>query len=658
MSFLRLYPKQLLRARFGPLPVQYRFYTQGKPTEFAIKPVVDSSLPANVEDAPISEAELSEVYESLNQPLPKPKSVATKISPKFLDELGVTYLDTRSLNEEVEEDLSLSAQDLLLTRDADSELSLKRFNQVIYANALAKRPQEAEEAFSLLKDSNIKPDVRTFNHLMDAYANSNQLDKVVKTFKSMEEFNIEPSIHSYGTLIKAYTRSSRVYDAFKVYDAMKLKNIIPSQPIFTMLISGCIKDRNLTRAWRTFDQMRLEICRPDEVTYSLMIHACSQNQEVERALNLFDEMAAAGLYPTDVTFNSLINACAKREDYYDEGFNLLEQMQEQGFKPDIYTFNSLIFACSKKNDLSRARLLFRDMIKSGDTFLEPNEITYTNLMWVYASYKPPNRPSGYKALENSNTEEKQSLQVAEDTYPLLPHEPMNKTEFIQEVDNIFNYAIQTADQQKSPVSLRLVNSYLALYVNKREVDKAIDIYQNLIPKHNLEPNGWTFKSMLQLCERERRMDVGEQVWERMSQWSRNLEETSTKRGREREMERAAQGRSPPEEYACYRYMINGLARCNDVYPALDILAELAHNSISGHRHRPRLPDFQLLYTRCVELEDNVAKVKLIELCPNGKDNVSRTKEELRKKWTGLKQPWDISDKKRHQLVGAYKGRFE
>ncbi|ORX94315.1 TPR-like protein [Basidiobolus meristosporus CBS 931.73] len=652
MSFLRLTPRHLLRTRFASINIHSRLYTQVRDTNIAVK-AVNSSVPSNVDEVPISEEELSEVYESLNQPLPKPRSVATKISPKFLDELGVTYLDTRSLNDtEAEEAITLKNESSVL------ELNLKRFNQVIYANALAKRPKEAEEAFALLKESNIQPDVRTFNHLMDAYANVNQLEKVVKTFKLMEEFNIEPSIHSYGTLIKAYTRSNRVYDAFKVYDAMKLKNIVPSQPIFTTLISGCIKDKNLTRAWRTFDHMRLEICRPDEVSYSLMIHACAQNQEVERALNLFDEMAAAGLYPTDVTFNSLINACAKREDYYNEGFELLEQMQEQGFKPDIYTFNSLIFACSKKNDLSRARLLFRDMIKSGDDFLKPNEITYTNLMWVYASYKPPNRPSGYKALNGSEVEGKQSLEVVEDTYPLLSHEPTNKTEFLQEVDNIFNYAVETASHRKESVSLRLVNSYLALFVNKREVDRAIDVYNNLLPKLDLEPNGWTYKSMLQLCDRERRLDTGKEVWERMSKWSRSLEETSTKRGREREMERVFQGRNPPEEYACYRYMISAYARCNDVDSALELLNELAHNSITGHRHRPRLPDFQLLYTRCVELEDNVSKVKLIELCPNGKDNVSRTKDELRKKWAGMKKPWDISDKKRHQLVGAYKGKFE
>lgn len=109
------------------------------------------------------------------------------------------------------------------------DLTLIDFEQLIYANALAKRPKEAEQAFDLMEKYNVTPSIRSVNHLMDAYANTNNIEQTISTFKRLDELNLKPDIYSYGSLIKAFVASKRLEDAFIIFEKMKKTAMIPSQ---------------------------------------------------------------------------------------------------------------------------------------------------------------------------------------------------------------------------------------------------------------------------------------------------------------------------------------------------------------------------------------------------------------------------------------------
>lgn len=156
------------------------------------------------------------------------------------------------------------------------DLTPTDFEQLIYANALAKRPSEAEQAFDLMAKYNVTASVRALNHLMDAYANTSNLERTIATFKKMDDFGLKPDIFSYGSLIKAFVTNKRLDDAFVIFEKLKKSSMIPSQPIFANLISGCLKENKVEKAWEVFDSMRLSFHQPDEVSFTLMLHACAK----------------------------------------------------------------------------------------------------------------------------------------------------------------------------------------------------------------------------------------------------------------------------------------------------------------------------------------------------------------------------------------------
>ncbi|CAO3628432.1 unnamed protein product [Mucor fragilis] len=432
----------------------------------------------------VNEEDIASIYKELAAPIP----VKPKISNDYLEKLRIKFLDTRQQQQQIGQD----QQAALLTQlpsDATAEaskdapattattaelvqnLSVQDFEQLIYANALAKRPVEAEKAFDLMTSYNITPSLRSVNHLMDAYASANNVEQTVATFKKLDQLGMKPDIYTYGTLVKAFVTNKRLDDAFVIFEKMKDASIIPSQPIFSNLISGCLKANRVEKAWEVFDSMRLSYHQPDEVSFTLMLHACAKKGEVERALNLFEDMAGYQLYPTDVTFNVLINACAKRPDYYNEAFSLLDQMQTSyGFQPDKITYNTLLTACSRKKDLKQARLIlqtmWQDVEKNGsESLLKPDSTTYTNLFWCYASYHPTPAASQNQHQQKSKAAPTTALSTERHLLPVAV--PSKRSLVVKEAEWLFKQIEQ--DVEMTPA---LLTSYLTLHISQNRRQSA------------------------------------------------------------------------------------------------------------------------------------------------------------------------------------------
>lgn len=190
----------------------------------------------------MNEEDIASIYKELAAPIP----VKPKISNDYLEKLRIKFLDTRQQQQQIGQD----QQAALLTQlpsDATAEaskdapattattaelvqnLSVQDFEQLIYANALAKRPVEAEKAFDLMTSYNITPSLRSVNHLMDAYASANNVEQTVATFKKLDQLGMKPDIYTYGTLVKAFVTNKRLDDAFVIFEKMKDASIIPSQ---------------------------------------------------------------------------------------------------------------------------------------------------------------------------------------------------------------------------------------------------------------------------------------------------------------------------------------------------------------------------------------------------------------------------------------------
>lgn len=197
----------------------------------------------------MDEQDIAAIYKEISAPIP----IRPKISSDYLENLRLKFLDTRS-TQQLETPAALtqlpSTDDSVPVATAKpnsmQELTLTDFEQLIYANALAKRPSEAEQAFNLMEKYNIKPSVRSVNHLMDAYANTNHLEETIAAFKRLDELDLKPDIYSYGSLIKAFVSSKRLDDAFIIFEKMKKTSMVPSQVRKKELVSVRVCIRSLT----------------------------------------------------------------------------------------------------------------------------------------------------------------------------------------------------------------------------------------------------------------------------------------------------------------------------------------------------------------------------------------------------------------------------
>ncbi|GAN01022.1 conserved hypothetical protein [Mucor ambiguus] len=581
----------------------------------------------------VDEEDIASIYKELAAPIP----VKPKISNDYLEKLRIKFLDTRQQQQQIEGDqqAALSAQlpseasveaskdvpATTTTAESVQSLSVQDFEQLIYANALAKRPVEAEKAFDLMTSYNITPSLRSVNHLMDAYASANNVEQTVATFKRLDQLGMQPDIYTYGTLVKAFVTNKRLDDAFVIFEKMKHASIIPSQPIFSNLISGCLKANKVEKAWEVFDSMRLSYHQPDEVSFTLMLHACAKRGEVERALNLFEDMAGYQLYPTDVTFNVLINACAKRPDYYNEAFSLLDQMQTSyGFQPDKITYNTLLTACARKKDLKQARLIlqtmWQDVEKNGsESLLKPDSTTYTNLFWCYASYHPT-AASQNQNQQNSKTASTTALSTERNLLPA--NVPSKRSLVVKEAEWLFKQI-----QQDVEITPALLTSYLTLHISQKQTSKCEAIYTKLFDQHGVEKNAFTYQKMLQLCYNTKDKTLAWKVWEDYQDFlesrAKQFDETPASSEIERkamEAEKNAiaikEGWKGHHQQHMAVLMANTLARSNDTKNALSILtSELRRSSSIG---APRLREMMPVYNKCIQLEDEQTKKELVRIC--------------------------------------------
>ncbi|KAH8551461.1 hypothetical protein BGW37DRAFT_425618, partial [Umbelopsis sp. PMI_123] len=238
-------------------------------------------------------------------------------------------------------------------------------------------------------------------------------------------------------------------------------------PIFAKLIAGCLRLNNISKAWDIFDEMQLKYHKPDEVTYSLMIHACAK------------------------------------------------QMQEvHGFEPDRITYNTLMHGCAKNKDLTRARDIYRLMLKKArepDTQhqMAPDDRTYSSLLWTYANYRPPKRNADFRVVN----EELQNSLVPTDGTPLSPQLPANRKELLSEVQAIFSYA-----QENTNISSSVLNAYLGVHIAHHKADEVVNIYQDMFDKFNITHNGYTFKHVLDHCYRTKNIEFAYKVWDDREEW--------------------------------------------------------------------------------------------------------------------------------------------
>lgn len=273
-----------------------------------------------------------------------------------------------------------------------------------------------------------------------------------------------------------------------------------------------------------------------------------------------------------------------------------------GFHPDLVTYNTLLQACARRGELARARIIFGRMAEArekGEEALTPDEITYSNLMWCYASYRPPRTPGNGQTgertrqreiittIEKSPSESQgdassptADLAVISPTYPLLPKQPVTRVEILEEADSIFAYLSSSSSSSSSitnniisppPLTSSFLNAYLSTHGTHQRSIRAFEIYNDLYSRHGLAHDGHSFIHALEVCYQIKDAEMAWKIWEEAEKWWEEVEgkeaaveDTEEKVGVKRKIRKTKEyadiGFTEEMRYERYKLMVNTLAR--------------------------------------------------------------------------------------------------
>ncbi|CAJ0751046.1 4776_t:CDS:2, partial [Entrophospora sp. SA101] len=213
---------------------------------------------------------------------------------------------------------------------------------------------------------------------------------------------------------------------------------------------------------------------------------------------------------------------------------------------DIFAFNKLLYACAISKQPDEAEKVI-EMMKNANVF--PTLHTYEHLLNLYAN-----------VAYASNKKTVDAFEVLND---------------LKNTGNIPNQCCaDTGDYNR------------AWSIFERLCSEIVNI-----PKLGIELNGWMFLILLSGCYRHKQLEKAWNLWNNWSCWQEAETSKISKKFDnvyQQEIELEKIGLSKELEYEIYKFMINILARCNDINTSTILLKQLSIRHVIKFQENCRL----------------------------------------------------------------------
>ncbi|KAL3512853.1 hypothetical protein ACH5RR_025570 [Cinchona calisaya] len=165
-------------------------------------------------------------------------------------------------------------------------------------------------------------------------------------------------------LVELYAKCDQVDSARKLFDKMPQRNIYS----WHAMLSCYCKENQLDNAHELFDQMP----ERNSVSWNMMISALVRNGYERRALEFYWRMRWGGFELTHFTLASVLSACGSLGDimYGKECHGVANKL---GLDKNVFVGNALLGMYAKSGTIG-------DAVKAFGDLLEPNEVSFTQLM--------------------------------------------------------------------------------------------------------------------------------------------------------------------------------------------------------------------------------------------------------------------------------------
>ncbi|GMH12160.1 hypothetical protein Nepgr_014001 [Nepenthes gracilis] len=373
--------------------------------------------------------------------------------------------------------------------DGDSRVSLFVFNSVIAGFAAKKLPCKALELFSRMPDVDAAPDEYTFANVVKACSKGGADGVGVPCIEQIHAkivrygFGISPLV--CNPLIDLYSKNGLAKSAMRVFE---------------------------------------ELCSRDSVSWVAIISGLSQNGHEEQSILLFcDEMHMSGLIPTPYVLSSVLSSCSKVE-WFELGEELHALVFKWGFASEIFVCNALVTLYSRWGNLTSAEQIFRKMLckdgvsynslisglaqhgfsdralqlfkKMQHNFIKPDCVTVASLVSACAT-------SG--ALDNGRQLHSYALKAGFCSDMIIEGSLLDLYVKCSDIETAHKYFLTSRKE-----NVVLWNVILVAYGQMGNLSESCRIFSEM-QIEGLEPNQYTYPSILRTCTSVGAVDVGEQI---------------------------------------------------------------------------------------------------------------------------------------------------
>ncbi|PIN24894.1 hypothetical protein CDL12_02359 [Handroanthus impetiginosus] len=292
-----------------------------------------------------------------------------------------------------------------------------------------------------------------------------------------------------------------------------------NQHVCNPLIDLYLKTELVDSAIQIFKNMGTR----DSVTWVAMISGLSQSCREMEGILLYCEMRKLGVFPTPYIFSSVISACTK-VNLYELGEQLHAQILKWGFSSELFVCNSLVSLYSRCRNLTFAELIFSEM-------QHRDRVTYNTLISGFAM-----QGSSEKSLELFEEMHTESLKPDSVTVACLLGTCASMGVLHKGVQ-LHSYAIKAGMCSDIIIEGSLLDLYvkcsevktahkfflatqtdnvvlwnvmLVAYGQMGDLQESVHIYSQMQNK-GLQPNQYTYPSILRTCTSVGAIDLGEQV---------------------------------------------------------------------------------------------------------------------------------------------------
>lgn len=380
----------------------------------------------------------------------------------------------------------------------------KNYNIFIWSLSKSGKYEKALHAFEQMKLNDLIPGVQIYTSLLQGCIYNKDVKECERLFFELLRNGLEPDLWVFSAMMETYISAGDLDGAFALYDQLKTYKLKPNVVIFTSLIKGCVKDKDLDRAWKVFHHMRTWHCEPDEITMALMIHVSALKSEAEKALNLLEEMKSMQIRPSVVAYDSALFACVRRRDFYKDAFELLRTMKTEGLSPTKQNLDKLLAVAGKGGDISTAELIFDEILSRPD---KQTEHTYAFMIEAYAMGHRTQVQNSKNNIEKARIVFDRMIEAGIKPTNLSLNMMLNVFTFHSLLSNALEWKKSLKEVYNVEPDVYSYNSLIEMYARNRRMELSLDNFV-LMKAEGLVPNFTTYSMLIEGCTRNHLYNTG------------------------------------------------------------------------------------------------------------------------------------------------------